>query len=308
MGKSKFHIDIHGKPAPCKAQKNCPRGGPRDHFSSFYLAQQAADKRNELKAKKEVITKTEKLPELPKVYNLKTVIDANAPIKYGTTKTDLLKQAKVGEILETKAYNKRMLRLNDALGKIIEKDIPRAYKQLVEIQKKQGLKKTSYEKFYKDFTNNDEDFKMIREKKNELQKDILKLKDQREQSVKIFKDNKHNIIDKSFSKASGSTYIIYKAESLEETIHYYEQQGYEIEVRSDIKSALEENFLVRISDHYPKNYLRDDKEEKDPFNYTDASILIKFKEPSEKIKNTHGNAIQAIRDIEKLDREVTFIK
>lgn len=45
---SKFHINKHGVPAPCKATEgNCPLGGDEEHFSSQADAQAYADKVNE---------------------------------------------------------------------------------------------------------------------------------------------------------------------------------------------------------------------------------------------------------------------
>lgn len=45
---SKFHVNKHGVPAPCKATKgNCPLGGDESHFDSKEEAQEYADKQNE---------------------------------------------------------------------------------------------------------------------------------------------------------------------------------------------------------------------------------------------------------------------
>lgn len=47
---SKFHINKHGVPAPCKATKgNCPLGGEGEHFNSEQEAQAFIDKTNEEK-------------------------------------------------------------------------------------------------------------------------------------------------------------------------------------------------------------------------------------------------------------------
>ena len=44
---SKYHINKHGVPAPCKAIKgNCPLGGDDNHYKTFEEAQQAVDKQN----------------------------------------------------------------------------------------------------------------------------------------------------------------------------------------------------------------------------------------------------------------------
>lgn len=47
---AKFHINKHGVPAPCKAQKgNCPYGGEESHYNSQEEAQEAIDQINEEK-------------------------------------------------------------------------------------------------------------------------------------------------------------------------------------------------------------------------------------------------------------------
>lgn len=47
---TKFHINKHGVPAPCKATKgNCPLGGDEQHFSNKEEAQVAADEINAAK-------------------------------------------------------------------------------------------------------------------------------------------------------------------------------------------------------------------------------------------------------------------
>lgn len=47
---SKFHINKHGVPAPCRAKPgNCPLGGDESHFDTQEEAQIHADKVNSLK-------------------------------------------------------------------------------------------------------------------------------------------------------------------------------------------------------------------------------------------------------------------
>lgn len=47
---SKFHINKHGVPSPCRAQKgNCPYGGEDTHFNTIEEAQEYADNENERK-------------------------------------------------------------------------------------------------------------------------------------------------------------------------------------------------------------------------------------------------------------------
>lgn len=45
--KGKFHIGVHGTPAPCNAEYVCPFGSEKDHFSSKEEAQLHADEINE---------------------------------------------------------------------------------------------------------------------------------------------------------------------------------------------------------------------------------------------------------------------
>ncbi len=45
---TKFHINKHGMPAPCKAEKgSCPYGGEESHFNNLEEAQEFIDIRNE---------------------------------------------------------------------------------------------------------------------------------------------------------------------------------------------------------------------------------------------------------------------
>lgn len=47
---SKFHINKHGVPAPCRAKEgNCPYGGSDSHYDTYEEAQVAANKQNESK-------------------------------------------------------------------------------------------------------------------------------------------------------------------------------------------------------------------------------------------------------------------
>lgn len=89
---TKFHINKHGVPAPCRAQKgNCPYGGSESHFNTIEEAQEHADKinkeefgilsiingsnSNEFVPTKEEIKKREsiidKIKEVPHLANLK---------------------------------------------------------------------------------------------------------------------------------------------------------------------------------------------------------------------------------------------
>ena len=42
---SKFHINNHGVPAPCRVEKvNCPLGDDEEHFDTFEETKKYADK------------------------------------------------------------------------------------------------------------------------------------------------------------------------------------------------------------------------------------------------------------------------
>lgn len=76
----KFHIDIHGKPVPCKAKQNCPRGWDSEHFPTVEEAQQYADEINSKLVNPQKLTKTalSKLFGLPKdIVVIKDLDDSN---------------------------------------------------------------------------------------------------------------------------------------------------------------------------------------------------------------------------------------
>ena len=78
---SKFHINKHGVPAPCKATKgNCPLGGEERHFESQEAAQEYADKVN-----------AEKHGMLPGVSssNSKTITHTTDPNKFAEVFPDV---------------------------------------------------------------------------------------------------------------------------------------------------------------------------------------------------------------------------
>ncbi len=85
-----------------------------------------------------------------------------------------------------------------------------------------------------------------------------------------------NISDKSFSRASASSYFIFEKSSLKDTIDYLDRNGYEYKIRPDIHEAPGENFLVRISDHNPRAYIITKDKTETVWDYTDASILVTF--------------------------------
>ena len=111
-------------------------------------------------------------------------------------------------------------------------------------------------------TNNNEEFNKIIE--------------YRTQAAKFYIQNEKNISDKSFSRASASSYFIFEKSSLKDTIDYLDRNGYEYKIRPDIQEAPGENFLVRISDHNPRAYIITKDKTETVWDYTDASILVTF--------------------------------
>ena len=70
---SKFHINKHGVPAPCKATKgNCPLGGNEQHFNSEEEAQAFID--NQMESKHGLLGRT---PSVPAVKNVTINHDIN---------------------------------------------------------------------------------------------------------------------------------------------------------------------------------------------------------------------------------------
>lgn len=118
--------------------------------------------------------------------------------------------------------------------------------------------------------------KNIKQKQKKLYKEFNKIIEYRTQASKFYLQNEKNISDKSFSRASASSYFIFEKSSLKDTIDYLDRNGYEYKIRPDIQEAPGENFLVRISDHNPRAYIITKDKTETVWDYTDASILVTF--------------------------------
>ena len=115
---------------------------------------------------------------------------------------------------------------------------------------------------------------MIRTQK--IQQDFNNIIEHREQATKFFYHNQKSISDKSFSRASASSYFLFNKSSLEDTIDYLDRNGYEYKIRPDIQEAPGDNFLVRLSDHNPRSYIVTNDETENIWDYTDSSILVTY--------------------------------
>ena len=139
-----------------------------------------------------------------------------------------------------------------------------------------GKECPSKESFIGNFQQNDPFYKALKQKQKKLYKEFNKIIEYRTQASKFYLQNEKNISDKSFSRASASSYFIFEKSSLKDTIDYLDRNGYEYKIRPDINEAPGENFLVRISDHNPRAYIITKDKTETVWDYTDASILVTF--------------------------------
>lgn len=273
---AKFHIKNDGSPAKCSAKKGkCPFNA---HFKTLEAAQRAADKQNEKETKVEKDNTTEKV---------------------SIKKEVLSKHNKAHHILETQHYEKRLRKANEEYWSRMETAETITYPALKKAAKKNKEKYPSLEKFKKDFRANDPTMKLLEEKKDLLQTTLIDLAYKREQSKQIEKDTEKYLVDCSYSNASPSSYFIYRREDLDEVNKIFKSRNLDLEINPNIDEN-KEYIEVRMSDHYPKDFLtRKDKEDDNVWGYVKQDVLIKHKEQSQK-ENSFNKAHEALKRIKKL--------
>lgn len=246
-----YHVGPNGKPSICKAkQGNCPYESISPHFDTVEKAQLYSD-------------------------NLNDFIARNI-----TTEATLYKHCKIEEIIDTQSMEIRLDKAKHREELLLEQANSQ-YEKLQKVMKRNKRKCPTKEEFIANFKANDNFYKAEREKTKKLQEEFNNIIEYREQATKIYFHNEKNITDKSFSRASASSYFLFNKSSLKDTIDYLDRNGYEYKIRPDINEAKGNNFLVRISDHNPRAYIVTNDETENIWDYTDASILVTFKKVNE---------------------------
>lgn len=241
-----YHVGPNGKPSICKAkQGNCPYESISPHFDTVEKAQLYSD-------------------------NLNAFISKNI-----TTETELSKNCKIDEIIESQNMEVRLKNIKQKEENIL-KQAEEQYIKLKKVMEKTGKECPSKESFMGKFQENDPFYRVLKQKQKKLYKEFNKIIEYRTQAAKFYLQNEKNISDKSFSRASASSYFIFEKTSLKDTIDYLDRNGYEYKIRPDIHEAPGENFLVRISDHNPRAYIITKDKTETVWDYTDASILVTF--------------------------------
>lgn len=241
-----YHVGPNGKPSVCKAKKgNCPYESISPHFDTVEKAQQYSD-------------------------NLNAFIAKNI-----TTETELYKHCKIHEIADTQDMIIRLDKAKRKEQQLLEQANVQ-YLKLEKIMKRNKRKCPTKEEFISNFKENDPFYKAEKEKYQKIQQDFNNIIEYREQATKFFYHNQNNISDKSFSRASASSYFLFNKTSLNDTIDYLNRNGYEYKVRPDIHETSGDNFLVRMSDHNPRAYIVTNDETENIWDYTGASILVTF--------------------------------
>ena len=241
-----YHVGPNGKPSICKAKKgNCPYESISPHFDTV-----------------------EKAPLYSE--NLNAFISKNI-----TTETELSKHCKIDEIIESQNMEVRLKNIKQKEENIL-KQAEEQYIKLKKVMDRTGRECPSKESFMGKFQENDPFYRALKQKQKKLYKEFNKIIEYRTQAAKFYLQNEKNISDKSFSRASASSYFIFEKSSLKDTIDYLDRNGYEYKIRPDIQEAPGENFLVRISDHNPRAYIITKDKTETVWDYTDASILVTF--------------------------------
>ena len=241
-----YHVGPNGKSSICKAkQGNCPYESISPHFDTVEKSQLYSD-------------------------NLNSFISKNI-----TTETELSKHCKIDEIIESQDMEVRLKNIKKKEENIL-KQAEEQYIKLKKVMERTGKEYPSKESFMGKFQENDPFYRALKQKQKKLYKEFNKIIEYRTQAAKFYLQNEKNISDKSFSRASASSYFIFEKSSLKDTIDYLDRNGYEYKIRPDIHEAPGENFLVRISDHNPRAYIITKDKTETVWDYTDASILVTF--------------------------------
>lgn len=240
-----YHISDSGVLVECNAKvKACPKGR---HFTNIKEGQAYADRKN----------RAEALPN-------------------GSTESRVKKKDDYGAVFRKNNVYNQLMNTIERLNKPNKSStIKYFYKKT---HKDKVMKLNEFRNWYK--TNKDQ---CIKDERRRLAYQIKKLSliiQQKDQAQEILKDNKDNIVEFTESAASASLYMVLKEESLNDTINYFENNGYEVLVRPDIDVALVENFQVRVADHEPPDFLRskDCLDIDKVWQYTDASVLVTYKD------------------------------
>ena len=183
-----YHVGPNGKPSVCKAKKgNCPYESISPHFDTEEKAQQYSD-------------------------NLNAFIAKNI-----TTETELTKHCKIYEIADTQDMIIRLDKAKRKEQQLLEQANVQ-YLKLEKIMKRNKRKCPTKEEFISNFKENDPFYKAEKEKYQKIQQDFNNIIEYREQATKFFYHNQNNISDKSFSRASASSYFLFNKTSLNDTI------------------------------------------------------------------------------------------
>jgi hypothetical protein len=253
--KGEWHISRDGVPRECKAAKNCPLGGGLNHFANQEDAQNYIDREFENAVSYNTETK------------LKSVVSNDSVL--------------VNQHIEQKVNSKR-----SKIRHLETREFPKYYSSIIKKSQANRTNTPSKEEVYKEFyVKNNIEFKK-QELKN-FENEIKTLLSQRVQAAQFYHRFKSSIKGKSFSNVSSSSYFIVEKSKSEEIANYFSKEGHEINLRPMLAATKGDTFLLRISDHYPKEYYqkvrKNQKQNKsvdniDVFSCTDVSMLVSYKD------------------------------
>lgn len=244
----KYHITFEGKINECHAQNGkCPYR-TEEHFESIEKAQECMER---------LIHRASKQ----------------------NTSVDLVKHNYSDDIFRAKNVDRNLPFYRGELNKIIKKDFEKWYKNKVqEMQSKHVGQVPSKEKMLEDFKKTNPSYKRAESRLNQLESNINSLLSQRVQAIDFADKFDEDIVDYSFSNASCSAYFVVNKTRLNGVREYLLSKNFKIDERRFLEYTKGDNFLIRFSDHYPKEYLKRKEENGELFSYTNASMCVMYRD------------------------------
>lgn len=250
----KYHFNTEtGKVSECRAQDgNCPLANGFNHFDSMDEAQKYSDERI-----KEAM-----------------MYDTTTSLRAHNTNTD---------ILHARDVDARINNLRRKINRFEKQELPKLYdeysKKARANREPEIMSKEKFKNHYLSSSNRRSIAYTYGQYKN-LEKEISSLVKDRKNINEFLKKTKAGIVEVNYSNASCSTYVIYKKSYTEQLLKDLKKNGYDYKAIELLSVTSGDTFMVRFSDHHPKDYYHRPKPrhpEDNVFDYTDASVLVNVK-------------------------------
>lgn len=267
---AKYHIAEDKTVKVCVAEVRGCRFG--SHFTDVKQAQDYANKLSDLIYGE---GKTVEVRCLPLCTEFVNGIPINAYIEKPRDSGVLIKTKGMEHVL--KKFNNRVENVKNSYNKVFKKNRTTRHEQ-------------------EEIVKNDERYTDAFKRKEKAKSFFSVMLQQREQVREITKDLDIQKSNRICSGTSASFYFIQT--DISDTIKYFEEKGYDVMIRP---GALESDCLqhkIRIADHLPKEFLNEQKENKDlteddVWDYTEVNVLVSFKKVKQTLKdNEYENLLK----------------